>query len=60
MKTLTKGERLPKYKYKQFSCMSSEYFEYWLWDENENLIGTLYQPRWRHWPRKFRAAEEEN
>lgn len=56
VRTLAKGERLPKYKYKQFMSMSARDFEYYLWDENEKLVGVLYQPRHSHMLRKFKAA----
>ncbi len=53
VKTLAKGERLPKHKFKQHNYMTAEHNVYNLFDDNEKLIATLYKPRWQHLPRKI-------
>jgi uncharacterized protein YxjI len=57
VKTLAKGERLPKHKYKQYWAMSGLYHEYMLYDQDEKLIAKLYKPRWQHMPRKLEVMK---
>lgn len=56
IRTMDKGERLPKHKFKEFSYLTASDFVYNLYDADENHIATLYKPRWPHLPRRIELA----
>ena len=55
MKTLAKGERVPKYTYKSLSYITDRHNVYDLFN-GDKIVGTLYEPRHKGMPRKFEAA----